>query len=373
MSHIGRNDPCPCGSGKKFKRCCLPRSHPSSGPEIPAEVMARFQEHRRKEQLRKERYGQVRPIIHLNYQGHKFVGVGNQLLYANDWKTFPDFLMDYIQGTLDSDWGNSELAKPFDERHQILKWYDGLCRFQRRQKRNKDGLYGAVPNGVSAAYLCLAYDLYILKDHTALQDELVRRLKHPDQFQGARYEVSVTATCIRAGFEIHFEDESDPTRKHPEFVGVHKKTGQEISVEAKSRHRPGILGFPGDNNEAETKADIGRLLNKAIMKASTHPFVIFVDLNLPPSSGTVFDKPWFKEVLETVDQLGDNDDPFNLLTFTNHPHHYGRDDSPDPEKDFLSVLSKRPRVAVDYPQVLIELVEAVNQYGNIPNAFPEDY
>jgi SEC-C motif len=21
---VGRNDPCPCGSGKKFKRCCLP-------------------------------------------------------------------------------------------------------------------------------------------------------------------------------------------------------------------------------------------------------------------------------------------------------------------------------------------------------------
>ncbi|MBV8056713.1 MAG: SEC-C domain-containing protein, partial [Deltaproteobacteria bacterium] len=20
---IGRNDPCPCGSGKKYKRCCL--------------------------------------------------------------------------------------------------------------------------------------------------------------------------------------------------------------------------------------------------------------------------------------------------------------------------------------------------------------
>ncbi len=23
MSAIGRNDPCPCGSGKKYKRCCL--------------------------------------------------------------------------------------------------------------------------------------------------------------------------------------------------------------------------------------------------------------------------------------------------------------------------------------------------------------
>jgi hypothetical protein len=21
--HVGRNDPCPCGSGKKFKKCCL--------------------------------------------------------------------------------------------------------------------------------------------------------------------------------------------------------------------------------------------------------------------------------------------------------------------------------------------------------------
>jgi hypothetical protein len=22
---VGRNDPCPCGSGKKFKKCCLDR------------------------------------------------------------------------------------------------------------------------------------------------------------------------------------------------------------------------------------------------------------------------------------------------------------------------------------------------------------
>jgi len=22
---VGRNDPCPCGSGKKFKKCCQPR------------------------------------------------------------------------------------------------------------------------------------------------------------------------------------------------------------------------------------------------------------------------------------------------------------------------------------------------------------
>jgi uncharacterized protein YecA (UPF0149 family) len=22
---VGRNDPCPCGSGQKYKKCCLPR------------------------------------------------------------------------------------------------------------------------------------------------------------------------------------------------------------------------------------------------------------------------------------------------------------------------------------------------------------
>lgn len=24
---VGRNDPCPCGSGKKYKHCCRGRSH----------------------------------------------------------------------------------------------------------------------------------------------------------------------------------------------------------------------------------------------------------------------------------------------------------------------------------------------------------
>src|SRR5687767_13059414 len=23
MAHVGRNDPCPCGSGRKYKHCCL--------------------------------------------------------------------------------------------------------------------------------------------------------------------------------------------------------------------------------------------------------------------------------------------------------------------------------------------------------------
>jgi len=30
---IGRNDPCPCGSGKKYKYCCYAKDHERSVPE----------------------------------------------------------------------------------------------------------------------------------------------------------------------------------------------------------------------------------------------------------------------------------------------------------------------------------------------------
>jgi len=35
MSKIGRNDPCPCGSGKKYKKCCLSQNHSKKQSFIP--------------------------------------------------------------------------------------------------------------------------------------------------------------------------------------------------------------------------------------------------------------------------------------------------------------------------------------------------
>ncbi|MEG2597224.1 MAG: SEC-C metal-binding domain-containing protein, partial [Oscillospiraceae bacterium] len=34
---IGRNDPCPCGSGKKYKKCCGLEDGPTSAPDAPRE------------------------------------------------------------------------------------------------------------------------------------------------------------------------------------------------------------------------------------------------------------------------------------------------------------------------------------------------
>ena len=41
MATPGRNDPCPCGSGKKYKKCCLPKEEAEQGKLIAKEQAAR--------------------------------------------------------------------------------------------------------------------------------------------------------------------------------------------------------------------------------------------------------------------------------------------------------------------------------------------
>ena len=148
------------------------------------------------------------------------------------------------------------------------------------QPPQPDGNPAALPCGASGAYNCFAYDLYIVDDNGGLDEELLRRLKIRDQFQGARHELFAEATCYRAGFTVQHEDEKDGNTRHAEFTARHVMTGQFLSVEAKSRHRHGVLGVPGT---LEDKPDfrLGQLFNAAVAKKPEHPLVIFVDTNLP--------------------------------------------------------------------------------------------
>ena len=34
---VGRNDPCPCGSGKKYKNCCWEKDHQVTNPSAPSD------------------------------------------------------------------------------------------------------------------------------------------------------------------------------------------------------------------------------------------------------------------------------------------------------------------------------------------------
>jgi len=376
---VGRNDPCPCGSGKKYKKCCYLKQQPPKIQRLPPEVIKKFQEIQAYENKRHNRYGEVRPIIHAKFKGHDFVAVGSELHYSKKWKTFPDFLLSYMPKRLGGAWGNAEIKKPLDQRHQIMKWYDAMCHFQRKQKPDIGGIYKTVPNGAFSAYILLAYDLYILRDNRALRDDIIRRLKIPDQFQGARHELFATATCIRAGYSIAFENEKDSSKKHTEFIATHKHTGQKIAVEAKSKHRSGVLGFPGNKKPLDAiKLGVTALINNAIEKNPEFPLVIFIDTNLPPSLARkvhAIEQPSdeFKITIDEIKKDPSGKDLFNLLIFTNHPHAYGADDEDDPSRHTTCVFSLKPKITPQYAQCIIDLNDAARQHGNVPNEFPSDF
>lgn len=376
---IGRNDPCPCGSGKKYKRCCLltdSRRELSSGHvsnEFPEEIVRWSQEITRNKVLWEKRYGHVRPIIHTDLEDKKIVAVAGELYLTDSHDTFPDFLISHLITKLGSDWWQRELLKPISEKHQILKWYDSLCNFLRFREK-----HGADPSsfpleGTFASFMLLAYDIYILRHHGLLQSQVIGRMKIRDQFQGARYELFVAATFVRAGFDIDYEIESDLSKKHPEFKATHRRTRQEISVEAKSRHRPGVLDFSGESEpDRQVKIGINGLLKNALKKPTHYPYVIFIDLNLPPTFENLYETPWFKEIQETVNRLGgslEGKAHFNLLVLTNYPHHYGKEGKPNPP---MLVIPKSPRILFGSPEVIQEIEKAVLQYGNIPRDFPPE-
>lgn len=376
---IGRNDPCPCGSGKKYKKCCMNRINLDGEPmaSIPVKVMKQFQERQRKENKRISEFGQVRPGIGTDFKGYKVVAVGSRVFLSKKWKYFPDFLLEYLPMTLGKEWHKVEFLKSPEEQHPITQWRKKAYEFTRK----RDGQQGVIPSGFLAACLTLAYDLYTVQDNSRLDDELLARLKHRDQFQGARHELFAESTCLRAGYTIEHEDETDRSKRHVEFTAIHKATTQRISVEAKSKHRRGILGSLGKpQQEKELNLRFGHLLNDAIKKNPPNPLVIFLDTNLPtavaekifsPSSTNPLIPPrMFMKMLDRIRKKHNGKDPYNLVVFSNHPHHYTREEEIDPTKHLLSIVSKIPIKQVSTMQAVIDIHEAANKYGNIPNELP---
>jgi len=277
---IGRNAPCFCGSGRKFKHCHggVQHTHPAllardrDEREIIEQGRRLFEKHKAQELQRQKQQGLGRPIISIEHKGYRFVAVWNRLHYGK-WKTFPDFLGDYIKQTLGGEWGNTEIAKPLAERHPILQWYDKVCRLQATHTKEPGVLFSTPMTGAVSTYNRLAYNLYLIAQNVKdIQTRLIARLKNKDNFQGAFFETQVAAWLIKAGFELEFEDESDKTSKHCEFTATYTATGERYSVEAKSRQI---------ESTDSSRPKVGRKLYEALEKEANHKRLIFLDLNKP--------------------------------------------------------------------------------------------
>jgi hypothetical protein len=340
--------------------------------EVVAQIRQRLENKRRWHAA----YGTIKPIISAEGNGIRVVAVGDNTLYqSKKWKTFPDFLFRYIWEVFGKEWLAEQKSRPPDQLHTLIHWYRSFKRLQRAQSEGKQGVVEYRPNGATAALVSLAYDLFTVENNLYLPTRLKERLRDAQQFQGARYELFCACALLRSGFSIEFQDESDGSNRHPEFVATHLATGIRIAVEAKSKHRPGVLAMPGDRiaDERLRLGKVRQLLNDAVTKNVELPLVVFFDVNLPPdiADGFLLSSSSGKIVrlLESLEQTGDYYDLFSFVLFTNHPHHYGREDEPNPRKIYSGRIAPNPKHPLPDSRIINEIVSGAVKYGHIPQTF----
>ncbi|MEK7569942.1 MAG: SEC-C metal-binding domain-containing protein [Patescibacteria group bacterium] len=375
-SKIGRNDPCYCGSGKKYKKCHLGQDEKRPTQEDMQEVISHFQKIQA-EQAALESKGYYLPHIQTEYQGKRVRAVGGRLYHSLPLKqTFHEFIIELLGVTLGEPWVKEQLTLPESEQHYIIQCYIHYNDWKKRNAlpSNRVGeRWGAMPDGWSKSLFALAFDVYCVQHRAKLFQRQINRLKNLDQYQGARYEIAIAAIFTRLGFEIEFLDRGNPKAPHCEFIATHKGKNISIAVEAKSRHRHGVIHTPGTANLEELmRADVRDKLEEALAQnPGGIPFMIFIDLNAPLTPGMNFpDKPWFEDIKRNVDSLGahDQSNPSeeNGIFFTNFSFHYQTDKEAEPAEHVavLPIFSKNPIVDTEIYNLLNQ---GLSNYGHVPN------
>ena len=352
-----------------------------SDSKIPPEAQAQINALIRERVERLQLYGQVRPESSIGLNGSRLVFVGNKVyrMPSEKCKYLTDFLWEYVPQVFGHDWGYCEGAKPPGERHPVMQWALKGSQYAKAQSQLPNESRALGPSGPLSAYMNFAYDLYTVDNNNGLDGRLVQRLKHIDQFQGARHELFAEATCLRAGFAVEHENERDGLTHHVEFTATHGATGQKFSVEAKSSHRPGIVGRPGVRQPSDKlNLRFGRLLNKAIAKNPAHTLVFFLDMNMPSEAANRFlsqqaggaPHQFITSTLARIRAHHGGKDPISLLLITNHAAHHTKDDEISPDDHLLiQIPAQLPLPPEKMPQfeAMMALFNAANLYGNIPH------
>lgn len=306
-------------------------------------------------------FGAVRSPLDQLISGERIVVAGPKVVAVPSVWSFHEFLLSYGQSELEHDW----IAEHANSHPLVAHLSKGVAGI--KPKGTGDGKSIPVTmNGDLFAFLSFAYDLFTLADNAKVQRSLMDRLRHVGQYQGARYEMFVAASLLRAGFKVEFEDESDSSTTHCEYTATHKGTGRAFSVEAKSRHRE--LATPQDGRGLN--AGMYKLMQKALMKAADHERVIFADVNLPPDDRPVFKQGWHQEVAATLTELeqrqrSDARWPQAIVFFTN------RKTSPWRGKEGAGGNTTVLLTAINHPLFMTEATrdEAERQYPEIGNLF----
>jgi len=380
--YIPRNQPCPCGSGKRFKHCHgelalegikLASVRPGvAPPEVFRKAAAEF----KKGQERARHLGDIGLPNTVEFNGKRMVGVGGSI-FAIDPNYAPlNLAAELLVKTFGQRWFEKRLKKPAQVPHPVVEWYRSTMALLQRST-NEGGDVELALTGPAKAWFLLAWDIWVLQHHELLA-QLVPKLRNSRQFQGARYELTTYALFVRAGFKIEPENEADGSQKHVEYIATHLKTGERVAVEAKIRHRPGVLGFRGTASSDDAQPGITDRLRDAFKKRPGLPYVICIDLNLPPTS----DEASAARIIDTAHaeveaqskERERNGRPFpaTMVIITNYAHHYGDPHQPDPESLQCVIKMGQPAHAFTRSETVDQILEALASYGNLPRGW-EDF
>lgn len=307
MAKIGRNQPCFCGSGKKYKRChgSYEKSSPSRlHDDLKREMSRKFREMEAERAQRESQQGVGRGIVSMQSHGHRMVAVGNTVLFSPKWKTFHDFLRDFLIDKLGRDWFSAELRKAEPDRHQIVQWYSRAVEDARRGTKVGD-ITTSPMTGAQRAFLNLAYNVYLIAHHAevgkvdSLLDEILTKLRSSSSadFIGKLFETYAAAAFIKAGFTLAYEDESRGRQSHVEFVATHPKSGKKFSVEVKARNRAPNQDGPTDDVK---RLRVGDKLKAALSKRAEHTRVVLIEVNVPDILSDVSLEGWPRAALDQI-------------------------------------------------------------------------
>jgi hypothetical protein len=296
------------------------------------------------------------------------VRVNDKVYRSPNWKTFEDFLFAFIQEKLTADWARAEMKKTIGSRHPIMQWYDRVANFQSDQAKQKmaSPLYFTEPTGAIQGFLNLAYYLYLCEHHGVLTEKMLQRLRNPGNFEGALYELYVTASFLKAGFLLELEDENDSTGSHHEFTATHSTSGQKFSVEARTRY--------SSSKRAGHNAHPPRVKDKlceALKKSALHERIVFIELNraeyatdgMPPAWVKQIEKDFGDAETEFLTQVPEN--PSAYVFVTNQSFMHWLDQAPKPPLQFATGHNIVDFPASKKPSTMEMVVESRERHGEM--------
>ena len=184
-------------------------------------------------------FGRARSPLELQADNDRIVIAGAQVFAVPRSWSFHQFLITYGLNKLGAEWVRAHVAE--GSVHALAYHIRNGLFSPPVAVETRGELTAYKMNADTHAFLTFAYDMFIVADNAHVQELLIQRIKKTEQYQGARYEIFVAASLLRAGFAIEFEDEGDIHKSHCEFTATFRKSKRSFSVEAKSRHRDELL------------------------------------------------------------------------------------------------------------------------------------